>query len=105
MFEDARLGVMKGYKDGSTLEPSMVGSIWYSIIANEAIPNHSSRDLLTIYMTYGYGPNEIPEAAAASGEYPNTMVAKTVVGTTIALYAKRVDRKQACFRSNWSILT
>lgn len=90
MFEDARLGVMKGYKDGWVLEPSKVGSIWYSIIANESIVK---TDALTIYMTYGYGPSEIPEAAAASGEYPDAVVAKTAIGTTIAWYANRVDRE------------
>jgi hypothetical protein len=90
MSEDARLGVLKGYKDGWAHDTSMVGSIWYSIIANDSI---IPTDLLTIYMTYGYGPNEIPDAVAATGEYPDDMFAKTPVGTTVTFYAKPLDSK------------
>jgi hypothetical protein len=86
MSEDARLGVSKGYQESWTHDASLVGSIWYSIIEDNTNIS-KTKGLLTIYMTYGYGPNEIPHAAVGTGEYPSTMVPKTVRGSTAAFFA------------------
>jgi hypothetical protein len=92
MSEDARLGVSKGYQETWTHDASLVGSMWYSIIEDNTNIS-KTKGLLTIYMTYGYGPNEIPHAAASTGEYPSTMVPKTVHGSTVAFFAMPSEGK------------
>lgn len=101
MYEDALLGAENGYRDGWIHDTSMVGSIWYSLIPEfPPVPNGH----VTIYMTYGYGPNEIPKAAASTGEYPNTMIATTVVGKTVALMARPINSKRLEVLSKSAIL-
>jgi hypothetical protein len=103
MSSDARLGVAKGYKDGGDHTISMVGSLWFSIIVNES--SILASKIQTVYFSYGYGPNEIPQAAAASGQYPKNMIGKTPIGTTVALLARPVSGISPSFYKQLANLT
>lgn len=75
--EDARLGVLNGYKDGWLHEPSMTGSIWYSIIARESETNYN------IYFLYGFENGQTPM------DNFNDHVPVNTIGKTVLLLADR----------------
>jgi hypothetical protein len=75
--EDARLGVLNGYKDGWLHEPSMTGSIWYSIIARESAANYN------IYFQYGFEDGQTP-----MDDFGDCAPANTI-GKTVLLLADR----------------
>jgi hypothetical protein len=90
MYEDARRGARQDYNDGWVHDTSMVGSIRYSISADST---PGSNGVLMIYFTYGYPPNEIPTAAADTGDNSYRMVATTVKVKSAALLAKSINSR------------
>jgi hypothetical protein len=101
MSEDARLGVTTGYRNGWIHDASRVGSMWYSIIADDNNTS-STRGQLTVYLSYGYRPNEIPRSATISAEYPGMTIAKIVPPYTVAFFAIPTEREPV-YRTLYSL--